>query len=54
MLLDSTGASARFILLQGVLNNTRVRCGVCAGGGGVLIGVCLLGYGGNDWSPKCI
>ena len=53
LLLDSTGASARFILRQGVLINTRVRCGVCAGGGGELIGVFLLGYGGNDWSPKC-
>ena len=53
LLLNSTGASARFILLQGVLNNTRVRCGVCAGGGGELIGLFLLGYGGNDWSPKC-
>ena len=37
LLLDSTGASARFILWQGVLINTRVRCGLCAGGGSLLV-----------------
>ncbi len=37
LLLDSTGASARFILRQGVLINTRVRCGLCAGGGSLLV-----------------
>ena len=37
LLLDSTGASARFILRQGVLINTRVRCGLCAGGGSLSV-----------------